>query len=73
MIDPKDLDRRCVYHPATTPERREAHERIRAGARAFMDVLNETVPDDSPRELATAITWVEHAMFWGNAGVARPD
>ncbi|MFR9773039.1 hypothetical protein [Nocardia asiatica] len=73
MASGEDLDNRFAFHPATTDERREAHETIRAAARAFAEVVNDTVPDSRPRELASALTKIEEAMYWANAGVARQD
>lgn len=70
-VDPSDLDNRFAYHPASTQERRDAHERVRAAARELADAINGLVPDG--REKATALTKTEEAMFWANAGVARQD
>jgi hypothetical protein len=57
------------FHSARTPERAAEHQLIR-------DVMIEaarnvfyTVPEG--RERALALTKLEEAMFWANAGIAR--
>lgn len=69
MATREDLDNRFAFHPASTPERRDAHESVRAAARVLADAINELVPPG--REQATALTKTEEAMYWANAGVAR--
>lgn len=64
-----ELGNRFNYHPATTPERQEAHEQVRRcvmGAAAKLDTL---MPEG--REASLAITKLEEAMFWANAAIAR--
>lgn len=69
MISEQELNRRFDFHPATTPERGEQHELVRAAVKTAAAALIDLVP--AGRELATALTKLEEAMFWGNAGVAR--
>lgn len=70
-MDPKDIDNRFAFHPATTEEKRDAHTSIRQRCRALADYLNTALPDG--REKSLAITELELVMFWGNAGLARPS
>lgn len=68
----EDLENRFQFHPANTEQRRGAHESIRSACFSLADYLNVLVP--AGRERALAITKIEEAMFWANAGVARqPD
>lgn len=71
MIDPKDLENRFMFHPATSDTRREQHESIRRNCGALAEFLNRTLPDG--REKSLAITHLEEVMFWGNAALARQD
>lgn len=68
-IESTDLDRRFAYHPPRTVETKEAHETVRAECRALASRLVELVPPG--REASLAITAVEEAMMWANAGIAR--
>lgn len=56
------------YH-APTGNKKTMHESLRTVLGATADVLVDLVPPG--RERATAITKLEEAMFWGNAGIAR--
>lgn len=69
MIDPKDIEHRFAFHAAPDDEKRDAHTSVRQACRRLADFLNEALPDG--REKSVAITKVEEAMFWGNAGLAR--
>lgn len=68
-MDINELTDRFTFHPATTAERREAHEDVRALCRDVALELNELVPDG--REKSLAITHLEDVMMWANAGIAR--
>lgn len=64
------LKHRFDYHPPTSDDRRERHERVRAAClEAAEVVVEETGP--STREQSLAITKLEEAMFWANAAIAR--
>lgn len=64
-----DLVNRFEYHPADTEERRDAHTAVRLAALRLAEDVLELVP--AGREQSLAITKVEEAMFWANAGIAR--
>lgn len=68
-IPSEDINNRFKFHPANTPERREAHEQVRAICRDMAHVLNSILPDG--REKALAFTHLEEVMLWSNAGIAR--
>ncbi|GGN86330.1 hypothetical protein GCM10010112_67750 [Actinoplanes lobatus] len=71
-MDSSDLARRFAFHPATTPERQDAHVSVRVACGDLADHLNALLPEG--REKALAITNLEQVMFWGNAAIARqPD
>jgi len=57
------------YHAPTAPGRKEEHEQMRAACKALALYIAEALPPG--REQSTAITKVEEAMFWANAGLAR--
>lgn len=71
MIDPKDLENRFSFHPATTDARREGHEFIRRNCHGLAEFMNRTLPDG--RDKSLAITKLEEVMFWANAALARQD
>lgn len=67
-----DLENRTRYHPATTEERKQTHQLIREMILDAMSDVQTHVPPG--RERSLAITKLEEAMFWANAGIARqPD
>lgn len=47
------------------------HEAIREKAAELAQLIDEVLPPNAGRERATAITKVEEAMMWANAGIAR--
>lgn len=69
MIDPADIAHRFAFHAASTQEKRDDHGRARQVIYRAAEALNELVPDG--REKAVALTKLEEAMFWANAGIAR--
>lgn len=71
MIDVADIENRFAFHAATTDEKRDAHTSVRQACRRLADFVNENVPDG--REKAVAITHIEDAMMWANAGIARSN
>lgn len=68
-MDPKDIENRFAFHPATTDEKRDAHTSIRQNCKVLADFLNEKLPEG--REKSLAITHLEDVMMWANASLAR--
>ena len=68
-MDALDIDNRFDYHPPQTEERKQDHEQVRTSLKSLAHRLNEIVPDG--REKSLAMTHLEEAMFWANAGLAR--
>lgn len=68
-MDPADLVNRFRYHPATTPGRMAAHERVRLACHHVAGMINDLCPEG--REKSLAVTKLEEAMFWANAALAR--
>lgn len=65
----EELTRRFAHHAPRTAERVQAHETIRAECRAAAETVVRLVP--AGREQALAVTALEEAMMWANAGIAR--
>lgn len=68
MATSADLLNRFSYHPAAG-NKAAAYQAIRAKALDLAEFLNITVPDG--RELSLALTNLEQAVMWANAGIAR--
>lgn len=68
-MQPDDLDNRFTYHKPKDNTTIRAHERIRLGVGAVARLIDANVPDG--REKSLAITALEEAMMWANAGIAR--
>jgi hypothetical protein len=64
----KELEHQYRYHPPSG-ERVKQHERLRAEFLEVAKVVAYVVP--AGREQALALTKLEEALFWANAGVAR--
>nr|WP_296763790.1 hypothetical protein [Rhodococcus sp. (in: high G+C Gram-positive bacteria)] len=62
------LEHRFNYHKPT-PEKVVAHEAVREQCKTLGLLLDAMLPDG--REKATALTNLEHVMFWSNAAIAR--
>jgi len=62
------IDRNFKYHAPKTGQP-EIYEEIRNKARELVMVINERAPDC--REKSLAITNIEQAVMWANAGIAR--
>lgn len=67
-MDEADLDRRFKSHPV---DQQQAHQMgvIRDAARDLAGLIERLVPEG--REKSTAVTKVEEAVFWANAGISR--
>ena len=63
------LKHRFDYHPPKDEGTKARHEGIRAGAFELAEEWDGVLPDC--REKALAITYLEMAMFWSNAAIAR--
>ncbi len=64
-----DLRNRFNYHKPPNEKIVQAHEVMRAACFATAMRSVETVPEG--REQALALTKLEEAMMWANAGIAR--
>jgi hypothetical protein len=62
------IENNFVYH-APKPNQPEVYEQVRARAKEYALFLRGVCPHG--RELAVAITKLEEAVFWANAGIAR--
>jgi hypothetical protein len=59
-----------TYHPPK-PGQAERYEAIRDEARRLALFIADTVP--ASREQSLALTKLEEAVFWANAGIARNE
>jgi hypothetical protein len=67
-MDQAELDKRFNhYKPSETKAMR--YECIRDAMQTLADIVNQEVP--ASREQSLAITALEEAMMWANAGIAR--
>lgn len=67
-MTPDDLQHRFEYH-APDEAKKKTHELIRRVMLGAATAVAEQVPPG--REQSLAITHLEDAMMWANAGVAR--
>lgn len=65
----EELKHQFGFHPATSSLTRETHESVRDACLSTAEELRLLVPPG--REQSLAITKLEEAMFWANAGIAR--
>jgi hypothetical protein len=56
------------FHPATG-EKAERHQNVRNACQGLANVIASNCPQS--RELSLAMTKIEEAMMWANAGIAR--
>ena len=70
MIGSEELDVRFTYHP-TKDDQLGRYVGIRSQAKELAKLIDEYVPDS--REKATALTKLEEAVMWANAGIARRE
>ena len=66
-MDFDELANRFDYHPPADQETVDRHHQVREAYAA--NVLATALPDG--REKSLAMTKLEEAMMWGNAGIAR--
>lgn len=68
-MDTEEIIHRFAFHPASDEEKRNAHSSIRMACAELGTFINASMPEC--REKSLAITKLEEAMFWANAGLAR--
>ena len=68
MLTNDEIRNRVEYH-APSPEAILRHNAVRRAIEYAMIEINTNVPDS--REKSVAMTELETAMFWANAGIAR--
>lgn len=64
----KDIENRFTYHQPT-PEKTRMYEHLRYLGKDLAEAICERCPGG--RERALALTKLEEAIFWANAGIAR--
>jgi len=67
-MEPRDMDNRFTYHPPSE-EKAVKHVQIREHGRTLAELIDGMVPDG--REKSLALTKIEEAIMWANAGLAR--
>lgn len=67
-MDNQEMLNRFSYH-APRPDQIQVYKDIRDAQLVFAAVVDQLVPES--REKALAMTNIEQAGFWANAGVAR--
>lgn len=65
-----DIEKRFTSHVPTL-RRIELMDKARRAALECARILADCAPES--RELSIALTKIEEAMFWTNAGIARSD
>lgn len=71
-LDPEeseDLDKRFTYHPPTDTQKAKTYVELRGMARELGAAIYST--QEASRERSLAITKLEEAIMWANAGIAR--
>lgn len=68
-ITPEELTKRFDHHPPSTPAVVALHEEARVRCRLLAEFCAEKMTPS--REQSTALSKIEEAMFWINAGIAR--
>jgi hypothetical protein len=64
----KDIEKRFTYHPPKEEDKAK-FPLIRDSAKYLAGIIKDVVPEG--REQALAITKLEEAVMWANAGIAR--
>lgn len=68
IMDAEEINKRFTYH-APQGNQSELYEELRRKARALATFIILETP--ASREQSLAITKLEEAIFWANAGIAR--
>jgi len=66
----REIDNRFTYH-APDDEKVVKHQAIRNGGKELAELIDALVPEG--REKSLAVTKVEEAVMWANAGLARSE
>lgn len=66
----EEINKRFRYH-APKGDQPDRYDRIRSHARIMACLISEVVPES--REQALALTHLEQACMWANAGIARRE
>ena len=69
-VDEKELAKRFTHH-APKGGQVQKFEEIRDMGKAFVEIIDTLCPDS--REKSLAITKIEEAVMWANAGIARNE
>jgi len=64
-----DLEKRFDYHPPGSNKVKDQFGTIRFACKELAETVVTLVPEG--REQSTALTKIEEAMMWANAGIAR--
>lgn len=67
----EEITLRFTYHPPQNQGQVDRYQDIRERGLAFAEFVNQSVPDS--REKALALTNIEQAVMWANAGIARNE
>lgn len=65
-----ELEIRFTYH-APKDDQPQRYVLLREAAKEFAKLINNQVPES--REQSLALTALEEAVFWANAGIARRE
>ncbi|MEM8493760.1 MAG: hypothetical protein AAF663_00050 [Planctomycetota bacterium] len=64
-----DIHERVRHHPPKGQATIDKHQTVREETERYMQHIAANVPDG--REKSLALTKIEEAMMWANAGIAR--
>lgn len=67
----QQVENAFTYHPPLNDEQRERYEAVRENFKSFAYYICSKTPPS--REQSLALTKLEEAMFWTNAGIARNE
>ncbi len=69
MLSDEEINNRTKWHSPSTHKVEESHSTVRYNTNQLIKLFRDVVP--SGREQSVAITKLEEAMMWANAGIAR--
>jgi hypothetical protein len=64
------IENNFTYHPPKKGQL-EKYNSVRKKAKELAELIEDTVPES--REQSLAMTKLEEAVFWANAGIARNE